>query len=82
MRGTAIVLGLVLVAGCVSDDPMGRYDPRLYDANGNIAAAVPTPAPAAPECREVERTITIGGQTQRAHGNACRQPDGSWRFTD
>ena len=82
MRGMTIALGLLLVAGCVSGpDSMGLYDPRVYDANGNIAAAAPPP-PSAPECREVERTVIIGGQAQRAYANACRQPDGTWRFTD
>ena len=82
MRGMAIALGLLVVAGCASQDTAGDYDPRLYDANGNVVAAVPPPAPAEPLCREVERNITIGGQPQRAYANACRQPDGSWRFAD
>ena len=30
-------------------------------------------------CREFQRTITIDGKVERAHGIACRQPDGSWR---
>ncbi len=30
-------------------------------------------------CREYTTTVVIGGKTQRAHGRACRQPDGSWR---
>ena len=30
-------------------------------------------------CREFEQTVTIGGKTEKAHGTACRQPDGSWR---
>lgn len=31
-------------------------------------------------CREFYQTITIGGQTERAYGIACRQPDGTWRL--
>jgi surface antigen len=31
-------------------------------------------------CREFQQTITIDGQTERAYGTACRQPDGSWRI--
>ena len=31
-------------------------------------------------CREFQQTITVGGQTERAFGTACRQPDGSWRI--
>jgi surface antigen len=30
-------------------------------------------------CREYQQTVTVGGQSQRAFGTACRQPDGSWR---
>lgn len=30
-------------------------------------------------CREYTTTVIIGGRTERAHGTACRQPDGSWR---
>lgn len=31
-------------------------------------------------CREFQQTVTIDGQTERAYGVACRQPDGSWKF--
>ncbi len=31
-------------------------------------------------CREFETTIKIDGKSQRAHGIACRQPDGSWEI--
>ena len=30
-------------------------------------------------CREFQQTVTVGGQSQKAYGTACRQPDGSWR---
>lgn len=30
-------------------------------------------------CREYQTTVTIDGQTERAFGTACRQPDGSWK---
>ncbi len=29
-------------------------------------------------CREYQTTVTIGGETQSAHGTACRKPDGTW----
>ena len=31
-------------------------------------------------CREFQRTITIDGKVEQAHGITCRQPDGSWRI--
>lgn len=31
-------------------------------------------------CREFQETVTIGGQPQQAYGQACRQPDGSWKI--
>ena len=30
-------------------------------------------------CREYTTTVVIGGRSERAHGTACLQPDGSWR---
>ena len=30
-------------------------------------------------CREFQQTIVINGQQQQGYGNACRQPDGSWK---
>lgn len=30
-------------------------------------------------CREYQTTVNIGGQTEKAFGTACRQPDGSWK---
>lgn len=32
-------------------------------------------------CREFNQTIVVGGQSQKAFGTACRQPDGSWKIT-
>jgi len=31
-------------------------------------------------CREYQQTISIGGKMQEAYGQACRQPDGSWKI--
>lgn len=30
-------------------------------------------------CREYQQTVQVGGQSQKAYGTACRQPDGSWK---
>ncbi len=31
-------------------------------------------------CREFQQTIVVGGQSQSAYGQACQQPDGSWKI--
>ena len=31
-------------------------------------------------CREFTMQALVGGSTERVHGTACRQPDGSWRI--
>ncbi len=31
-------------------------------------------------CREYQHTIYVGGQAREGYGEACRQPDGSWRI--
>ena len=31
-------------------------------------------------CREYQQTITVNGETEKAYGTACRQPDGSWKI--
>ena len=33
-------------------------------------------------CREFSQNISVGGQTERAYGTACRQADGSWRIVE
>ncbi len=32
-------------------------------------------------CREYTSTVEIGGESEMAHGTACRQVDGSWKIT-
>jgi len=31
-------------------------------------------------CREFQTHITVGGQTRKGYGTACRQPDGAWKI--
>jgi len=33
-------------------------------------------------CREYQQTINVGGETKKAYGTACRQPDGSWQVVN
>lgn len=30
-------------------------------------------------CREYQTVVTVNGKQEKAYGNACRQPDGSWK---
>jgi len=50
---------------------------------GPYAAAAPPgagPPGAGGQCQRVQSNVMIDGKSQRAYGQACRQPDGSWRF--
>ena len=31
-------------------------------------------------CREYQQEIVVGGRKQQGYGQACRQPDGSWKI--
>ncbi len=31
-------------------------------------------------CREYQTTVTVGGKQESGYGQACRQPDGSWKM--
>ncbi|MEW6353413.1 MAG: RT0821/Lpp0805 family surface protein [Pseudomonadota bacterium] len=50
---------------------------------GNQVTVTPTrtyTAPSGETCREYNTTVTIDGRKEKAHGTACRQPDGSWKI--
>ena len=51
--------------------------------SGNSGAIVPQPAVQQADgtyCREFQQEITVGGNTETAYGQACRQPDGQWKI--
>jgi surface antigen len=54
------------------------YNPN----NGNSGTVTPTRTVKenGRYCREYQQTVTIDGNTQKAYGKACRQPDGSWNI--
>ena len=74
----------------------GRAAQRAYEApigekivwsnpeSGNSGAIVPTREGRQPGtnayCREYQQTVTVGGRTQQAFGQACQQPDGTWKI--
>jgi surface antigen len=50
---------------------------------GHSGYTVPTATYQTPQgqyCREYQTAVVVDGQTQSAHGTACRQPDGSWQL--
>jgi surface antigen len=48
-------------------------------ASGSVTAGAVSQSSSGQYCREYTQTINVGGQTQKAYGTACRQPDGSWQ---
>ncbi len=78
---TLALLPLSFLAACVAA-PSASYDPNLYDASGHVVPPLAAAMPAPPDCREVQTHVTIGGTAQVAYATACRQPDGSWHFTN
>ena len=80
MRRIAL-LSILLLAGCVGGT-MERYDPHLYDANGDVLPPAVAAAPPVQDCREVEREVMVDGAARRIFATACRQADGTWRYTN
>ena len=80
LRRTAVavmIAGGLALSGCETTPESG--------AGATAKAAPPAPPKAArtdAQCREFQRTITIGGKTEKAYGTACRQPDGTWKEVD
>jgi surface antigen len=63
--------------------PIGQRIVWNNPDNGHSGAVVPVRDGRDPNgnyCREFQETVTIGGQPQQAYGQACRQPDGSWKI--
>lgn len=52
---------------------------------GADVSATPTrtyQASSGANCREYQTTVTVGGKQEKAYGNACRQPDGTWKIVN
>ncbi len=62
--------------------PVGRSIAWNNPDSGAYGAITPVrtyDAGAGQYCREYQQTVVVGGQQQQSFGNACRQPDGSWK---
>lgn len=64
-----------------------HYWPRPWPAPPRVVYVEPrheifiTPTiPAKPYCREFQKQIIIDGRPEQAYGEACLQPDGSWKI--
>jgi surface antigen len=64
--------------------PIGQKIVWNNPESGNSGVIVPTregrQADTNAYCREYQQTVTVGGRTQQAFGQACQQPDGSWKI--
>jgi surface antigen len=63
--------------------PSGQAVSWRNPDSGNYGSVTPEPAirqSSGAYCREYQQTIIVGGQTEQAHGRACRQPDGTWKI--
>jgi len=67
----------------LNDNKNGQSLPWKNPENGHYGTVTPTnyyTASSGEYCREYTQTIRVGGQSQQAHGNACREPDGTWQI--
>ena len=64
--------------------PIGQQIVWNNPESGNHGVVTPTRDGYQPGtnayCREYTQTVTVGGRTQQAFGQACQQPDGSWKI--
>lgn len=63
--------------------PSGTSTAWQNPDSGNSGAIIPQPAVQQADgtyCREFQQSITVGGNTETAYGQACRQPDGQWEI--
>ncbi|MBV8336018.1 MAG: hypothetical protein JO358_11410 [Alphaproteobacteria bacterium] len=74
MRWEAM-LGLTALLACAACQP----SPDESLAANSAGQAMPAQNSAQPDCREFTAPVTAAGKPEQAGGQACRQPDGSWR---
>ncbi|HEY4486969.1 MAG TPA: RT0821/Lpp0805 family surface protein [Candidatus Paceibacterota bacterium] len=69
------------VSQALEKNPDGRRSIWQNPNNGHTGAVTPTRTSEfnGRPCREYEHMLTVGGETHRVVGMACRDPDGNWR---
>jgi surface antigen len=75
MRGS-LSFAAVLVCAAWAMQP---YPSTASTLSGQAQRAQYEPQP---NCREFTAAVTVGGQPQQAFGQACQQPDGTWRIPE
>ena len=74
MRWKAM-LGLMALLACAAC----QRSPDASLAANSAGLATPAENSAQPDCREFTAAVTASGKSEQASGQACQQPDGSWR---
>jgi surface antigen len=63
--------------------PIGETITWNNPQSGNYGSVTPTregyQTGTGAYCREYQQEIVVGGRRQQGYGQACRQPDGSWK---
>lgn len=71
--------------GALESNPVGQASTWSNPDSGHSGSVTPTrtyqTADGGP-CREYQQTVTISGRTETAYGQACRQPDGTWKIVN
>ena len=64
--------------------PVGQTVTWRNPDSGNYGAVTPTREGVhngtGAYCREYQQEVIVGGQREQSYGQACRQPDGSWKI--
>jgi hypothetical protein len=71
MRNAAAFTAISLLTGCTY---------HYYPAPAATPVRQGSQSVASSDCREFTETVMIGGQPRQATGQACPQPDGTWKI--
>ena len=73
--------GKKLTVGVIAASLMATTACTTNPETGNRGTIEPTRTyQSGQTCREYQHTVYVGGRAEQARGNACRQPDGTWRI--
>ncbi len=52
------------------------------EAHGSVTAIKQGTNASGLTCREFQQEISVGGETEKAYGTVCLQPDGAWKIVN